>query len=116
MVDASAWLRAIRAALPAELQQAITNVRFELRDAPTAVDVARGATADHVAYYFGDSRERLEETALPDESSPVGVIVVFVSKVQPWNVDRFCEVVCHEILHVLGYEEHVIVHEFGLAP
>lgn len=111
-------LEAIRAALPDELQSALANVTFELRDTPTAIDFARGATTDHYGYFFGDTRELGDETetALPDQSAPHGVIVIFLGQIKPLTTKRFVEVVCHEILHVLGYEEHVIVNEFGLAP
>jgi hypothetical protein len=110
-------LEAIRLTLPEDLQQAIANVSFELRAEPTAIDYARGgATPGHIAYYYGDSRELDNGTALPDDSSPHGVIVVFVGRVRPLTLKRFTEVVCHEILHVLGYEEREIVYDFGLAP
>lgn len=99
---------------------------FELRARPTALDVARGATASHLGYYYGETRDRhpdvelpalgLGGLSIPDETSPHGVIVIFVGQIKPLSVRRFTEVVCHEIAHVLGYQEHEIVNDLGLAP
>lgn len=107
-------IRLVVAELPDELRRRLAFVNIEHRPAPTALDLERGATADHRGYFFGDQVDIPdgESSVLPDEAPPRGTIVLFTSP--PFELEELARVLLHEIGHALGYD-HDVLEEMGVA-
>lgn len=107
-------IRALLAELPDALRARLAFVSIEHRPAPTAEDLARGATAQNRGYFYGHQVDvpEGESTELPDEAPPTGTIVLFTAP--PLELDELAKVLLHEIGHALGYD-HDVLEEAGVA-
>jgi predicted Zn-dependent protease with MMP-like domain len=107
----------ILAELPADVRAELGRVRVEVASRPETVDIERGCTPEHVAYFWGVRRE-LEPAgaALPADDPPIGIIRVFLRNLAPVTFARLRETLLHEVAHVLGHDEDEIVNVMGYAP
>lgn len=108
-------VRQILAELPPAMLVQLADVAVEHRPHPNAVDVARGATPEHRAYFFGHDVDRdPTSTALPDEARPRGVVVLFTALLQPLTPELLAKILLHELGHALGYDHDVLEDELCL--
>lgn len=109
-----AGISRVLSALPVDVAVKLARIEIQHRPWPTGEDFQRGATPDHLGYFYGAPIEQVETTELPDEALPEGVIVIFTGKIKPFTLANLARAVLHEIAHVLGYDEQTIVEEMGL--